>query len=128
MKYFLIAGEASGDLHAGRLIDALRREDGEASFCYLGGDCMQAASGVAPVVHYRAMAYMAFSEVLRHLPDIFKNMRIAKESIARFAPRCNRAGRLSVVQFEDCQICMAQREFLCITTFRRKSGRGKRGA
>lgn len=86
MKYFLIAGEASGDLHAGRLIDALRREDGEASFCYLGGDCMQAASGVAPVVHYREMAYMAFSEVLRHLPDIFKNMRIAKESIARFAP------------------------------------------
>lgn len=86
MKYFLIAGEASGDLHAGRLIDALRREDGDASFCYLGGDCMQAASGVAPVVHYREMAYMAFSEVLRHLPDIFKICGLRKNRLPVLLP------------------------------------------
>lgn len=86
MKYFLIAGEASGDLHAGRLISALRNTDNDALFRFLGGDCMQQASGVEPTIHYKRMAYMAFSEVLRHLPDILSNLKNAKADIDRFRP------------------------------------------
>ena len=59
MKYFLIAGEASGDLHAGRLISAIRNKDEKALFAFLGGDYMQKAAGVAPLIHYKDMAYMA---------------------------------------------------------------------
>lgn len=86
MKYFLIAGEASGDLHGGRLIKALKNADENAEFRYLGGDFMEEASGVAPVVHYKRMAFMAFSEVLRHLPEIFGNMNRAKAAIKEFCP------------------------------------------
>ncbi len=86
MRYFLIAGEASGDIHAGRLIKALRAADANAEFSYLGGDYMQQASGVQPVIHYKRMAYMAFSEVLRHLPDIVGNMQQARKAIAAFKP------------------------------------------
>lgn len=86
MRYFLIAGEASGDLHAGRLIEALRRTDAEAAFAFFGGDCMERASGCAPIVHYKNMAYMAFSEVLRHLPEILGNMRRAEKAIDAFRP------------------------------------------
>lgn len=86
MKYFLIAGEASGDLHGGGLIKALRETDSDARFCFLGGDFMENASGVKPVVHYKRMAYMAFSEVLRHLPDILGNMRAARKALDDFAP------------------------------------------
>lgn len=86
MKYFLIAGEASGDLHAGRLIAAIRQADPQAQFRFLGGDCMSQAAGTEPVIHYKRMAYMAFSEVLRHLPDIARNMRTAKKELSDFAP------------------------------------------
>ncbi len=86
MKYFLIAGEASGDLHGGRLIAALAKNDSEAQFCFLGGDYMEKAAGMEPVVHYKNMAFMAFSEVLRHLPEILRNMRKAKQSLDRFCP------------------------------------------
>ena len=86
MKYFLIAGEASGDLHGGRLIKALREADKDSGFCYLGGDFMEKASGAKPIVHYKKMAYMAFSEVLRHLPEIFGNMRSAKNALDSFHP------------------------------------------
>lgn len=86
MKYFLIAGEASGDLHGGRLIAALRKADSEAEFCFLGGDYMEKASGVKPVVHYKKMAYMAFSEVLRHLSDIYGNMSTARKTLTDFRP------------------------------------------
>lgn len=86
MKYFLIAGEASGDIHAGRLIKALSQRDPEAQFQYLGGDYMQEASGMEPVIHYKHMAYMAFSEVLRHLPEILGNMRKARRAIGEFRP------------------------------------------
>ena len=86
MKYFLIAGEASGDLHAGRLISAIRNKDEKALFAFLGGDYMQKAAGVAPLIHYKDMAYMAFSEVLRHLPQIFANMKKAKAAITSFHP------------------------------------------
>lgn len=86
MKYFLIAGEASGDLHGGRLIKALQEADKDSGFCYLGGDFMEKASGAKPVVHYKKMAYMAFSEVLRHLPEICGNMRSAKNALDSFHP------------------------------------------
>lgn len=86
MKYFLIAGEASGDLHAGRLIEAIRNRDDNAEFAFFGGDYMEKAAGHAPIVHYKKMAYMAFAEVLRHLPEILGNMKRAKKAVADFGP------------------------------------------
>lgn len=86
MKYFLIAGEASGDLHAGRLIASLKANDPKAEFRYLGGDFMEASAGVPPIIHYKKMAYMAFSEVLRHLPQILGNMKATKKAIDEFEP------------------------------------------
>lgn len=86
MKYMLIAGEASGDLHASRLIGALRSADPAAGFVFLGGDLMARAAGCEPVIHYRDMAYMGFSEVLRHLPSIFSNMRTAKSVLKSHKP------------------------------------------
>ena len=87
MKYFFSAGEASGDLHAGELIKAIAGIDPDAGFAFLGGDCMTAAAGgISPVIHYRDMAYMGFSEVIRHLPDVGRNLRRAREAIDSFAP------------------------------------------
>lgn len=84
MRYFLIAGEASGDLHASELIRALRNEDAEAEFRFLGGDMMERAAGVAPIIHYRDMAYMGFIEVLKHLRTILGIMDTAKKSLKEF--------------------------------------------
>lgn len=78
MKYFIIAGEASGDLHASMLIEALRQSDPAAEFVFLGGDLMARAAGCEPVIHYRDMAYMGFTEVLKHLPAVLRNMKTAK--------------------------------------------------
>ena len=87
MKYFFSAGEASGDLHAGELIKAIAGIDPDAGFAFLGGDCMTAAAGgISPVIHYRDMAYMGFCEVIRHLPDVGRNLRRAREAIDSFAP------------------------------------------
>ena len=86
MKYFLIAGEASGDLHASLLIRALKEADADAQFRFLGGDLMARQAGVEPVIHYRRMAYMAFAEVIRHLPEILSNMRRARRAIDEFSP------------------------------------------
>ena len=66
MKYFLIAGEASGDLHASHLIESLKQLDPEAQFRFLGGDMMSAQAGTQPIIHYRDMAYMGFADVVRH--------------------------------------------------------------
>jgi lipid-A-disaccharide synthase len=88
MKYFLIAGEASGDLHASHLIQAIKRHDSEAQFCFLGGDLMSAAAGVAPIVDYRQMAYMGFSAVLRNLGTIRHNLDSARRALREFAPDC----------------------------------------
>ena len=63
MKYYLIAGEASGDLHASHLMAAILREDAQAEFRFYGGDMMAAVGGTC-VQHYREMAYMGFTEVL----------------------------------------------------------------
>lgn len=85
MKYFLIAGEASGDLHASHLMQALRREDPEARFRCYGGDLMQAAGGELRC-HYRELAYMGFIPVLLHLPRILEGMRRCKKDIAGWKP------------------------------------------
>jgi len=88
MHYFIIAGEASGDLHGAALIDALRTKDSQARFDFLGGDMMTAAAGCEPIIHYRRMAFMGFSEVLRHLSDISANMKRTRQAIAELHPDC----------------------------------------
>ena len=85
MKYYLIAGEASGDLHASRLMLALKRQDAEADFRFYGGDEMISVGGTL-VKHYRDLAYMGFIPVLLHLPTILKNMRRAKNDIKAWQP------------------------------------------
>lgn len=85
MKYYLIVGEASGDLHASRLMQSLMQYDPAAEFRFLGGDLMQRVGGTR-VKHYRELAYMGFVPVLLHLPTIFKNMKMCKEDIVRWQP------------------------------------------
>ena len=85
MKYYLIAGEASGDLHASHLMAALKEKDPNAEFRFLGGD-MMAAIGGNPVKHYRELAYMGFIPVLLHLRTIFANMKRCKEDIVEWKP------------------------------------------
>jgi len=85
MRYYLIAGEASGDLHAGNLMAALKAEDPEAEFRFIGGERMEAAGGRL-VRHYRDLAYMGFMPVLMHLRTILKNMALCKQDIARWRP------------------------------------------
>lgn len=85
MKYYLIVGEASGDLHASRLMQSLMQYDPEAEFRFFGGDLMAKVGGTR-VKHYRELAYMGFVPVLLHLPTIFKNMKMCKEDIMRWNP------------------------------------------
>lgn len=85
MKYYLIAGEASGDLHASRLMEELRNRDADARFRFLGGDLM-AVCGGTPVKHYKDLAYMGFIPVLLHLRTILRNMKACKEDILRWQP------------------------------------------
>ena len=80
MKYYLIVGEASGDLHASHLMAALKQEDAQAEFRFLGGDLMSAVGGTR-VKHYRELAYMGFIPVLMHLRTIFANMKRCKDDI-----------------------------------------------
>ncbi len=85
MKYYLIVGEASGDLHASNLMAALCKEDSQAEFRFFGGDLMSGIGGKC-VKHYREMAYMGFIPVLLHLHTIFTNMRLCKEDIVTWNP------------------------------------------
>ena len=85
MKYYLIAGEASGDLHASHLMKELKRQDAEAQFRFFGGDLMAAVGGTR-VRHYRELAYMGFIPVLLHLPTILRNMRMCKQDITEWRP------------------------------------------
>ena len=87
MKYYLIAGEASGDLHASRLMQSLKELDASAEFRFFGGDLMTAVGGTR-VRHYRELAYMGFIPVLLHLPTILRNMKMCKEDIAAWQPDC----------------------------------------
>lgn len=85
MHYFLLAGEASGDIHAAALVRAIRERDPEAHFAGLGGDAMR-EEGVTLYQDYRKMAYMAIVAVLTHLGDIRRNFRIAKEALIKEQP------------------------------------------
>lgn len=85
MKYYLIVGEASGDLHASHLMAALQDADPKAEFRFFGGDLMKAVGGTL-VKHYRELAYMGFIPVLLHLRSIFSNMRFCKQDIIGWQP------------------------------------------
>ena len=85
MKYYLIVGEASGDLHASRLMRSLKKYDELAEFRFFGGDLM-AAEGGTRVRHYKELAYMGFVPVLLHLGTIFSNMKRCKEDIVAWKP------------------------------------------
>ena len=87
MKYYLIAGEASGDLHASRLMRSLKEIDSNAEFRFFGGDLMTAVGGTR-VKHYRELAYMGFVPVLLHLPTILRNMKMCKRDISKWQPDC----------------------------------------
>ena len=87
MKYYLIAGEASGDLHASHLMKSLKEFDDNAEFRFWGGDLMTAVGGTR-VRHYRELAYMGFVPVLLHLPTILSNMRRCKRDIVDWQPDC----------------------------------------
>lgn len=85
MKYYLIAGEASGDLHASYLMHHLKEQDPQAQFRYFGGDAMSAEGGTL-VCHYKDLAYMGFVQVVKHLPQILQGMKNCKKDIAQYQP------------------------------------------
>lgn len=85
MKYFLVAGEASGDLHASNLMAALKTSDPQAEFCFLGGDLMQAQGGKL-VKHYKEMAFMGFIPVILNLRTILRNMKMCQQAIINYQP------------------------------------------
>ncbi len=85
MKYYIIAGEASGDLHASNLMKELKKVDTNSNFRFWGGDLMQAQGGKM-VKHYKELAFMGFSEVLMNLRTIFKNIKLCKQDIKDYAP------------------------------------------
>ena len=85
MKYFLVVGEASGDLHASNLMRSLKELDKEAEFRFFGGDLMQSVGGEL-IKHYRDLAYMGFIPVLMNLRTIFQNLDLCKKAIEDFRP------------------------------------------
>ncbi|HUR67245.1 MAG TPA: lipid-A-disaccharide synthase [Chitinophagaceae bacterium] len=85
MKYYIIAGEASGDLHGSNLIKELKKIDEQASFRCWGGDKMKKA-GAELVKHYSELAFMGFAEVLMNLRTVFRNLKFCKEDILRYQP------------------------------------------
>ncbi|MCE5332914.1 MAG: lipid-A-disaccharide synthase [Bacteroidales bacterium] len=85
MRYFLIAGEASGDLHASNLMRELRNNDSNAEFCFLGGDLMQAQGGTM-IKHYRQMAFMGFWAVIKNAGKVLNNINDCKKALAGFQP------------------------------------------
>lgn len=85
MKFYIIAGEASGDLHASNLMRSLKAKDPEAEFRFFGGDLMKAVGGTL-VKHYRELAYMGFVQVVLHARTILRNMHRCKEDIVAWAP------------------------------------------
>jgi len=85
MKYYIIAGESSGDLHGSNLMKQLREQDAEADFRCWGGDMMREAGGNI-VKHYRDLAFMGFTEVIKHLGTIMRNIRFCKSDILQYNP------------------------------------------
>lgn len=110
MLYYLIAGEASGDLHAAQLIAALRALDPDAQFRGIGGDAMQ-REGMTLLRHYRTLAYMGWWQVLRHLPTILRGLREVKADL-----RAVRPDRVILVDYPGFNLRIARwlhREQLC---------------
>ena len=87
MKYYVIAGEASGDLHGSNLIKELRKLDSSAEFRVWGGELMKAAGGDL-VIHYKNLAFMGFLEVILNLRTIYKYLSFCKKDIINFMPDC----------------------------------------
>lgn len=85
MKYYIIAGEASGDLHASNLMKALKKRDAKADFRFWGGDLMQSVDGTL-VKHYKDLAFMGFLEVLLNLRTITKNLDFCKKDLLKYKP------------------------------------------
>ena len=85
MKYYIIVGEASGDLHASNLMKALQKKDAEAEFRFWGGDLMQSIGGTL-VKHYRDLAFMGFAEVIMNLNTILNNIKFCKKDIEKYQP------------------------------------------
>jgi lipid-A-disaccharide synthase len=85
MKYYIIAGEASGDLHGSNLIKEIKKMDPAANIRGWGGDKMEAAGGLI-TKHYRDLAFMGFAEIVKNLPTIFKNLSFCKQDIRNFKP------------------------------------------
>ncbi|PPK88328.1 lipid-A-disaccharide synthase [Neolewinella xylanilytica] len=102
MRYYLIAGEASGDLHGSRLVAALRALDPEAEIRAWGGELMEQA-GATVVKHYRDLAFMGFVEVIRNLPTILANFRACKRDIESFRP-----DRLVLIDYPGFNLRMAK--------------------
>lgn len=103
MKYVVIAGEASGDLHASNLISSLKKFDPEATFRFFGGDMMARTAGVRPDIHYDRLNVMGFSEVLRNLRRILRNLKTAKKMLDEVRPDA-----LILVDFPDFNMKLAK--------------------
>lgn len=103
MKFFISAGEASGDIHAAALIVALRRERPDARFIFLGGDKMAEAAATEPLIHYRDMAYMGFSEVIRNLDKVKANLACARQAV-----RSERPDALILVDYPSFNLRLAK--------------------
>lgn len=103
MKYFIIAGEASGDIHGSALIEVLKQQDGQAQFDFLGGDLMALSAGHEPLIHYRDMAFMGFIEVIKHLGSILGFMKRAKQAMTE-----NRPDALILIDYPSFNLKMAK--------------------
>ncbi len=103
MKYFIIAGEASGDIHGSALITALRERDTKAEVEFLGGDLMARSAGREPLIHYRDMAFMGFIEVIKHLGSILGFMKRAKQAMTD-----NRPDALILIDYPSFNLKMAK--------------------
>lgn len=86
MKYYIIAGEASGDLHASNLMKSILKKDSSAEFRFWGGDLMAEVAGFPPVKHYKELAFMGFLEVAKNLGTILKNIKFCKEDLKANKP------------------------------------------
>lgn len=86
MKYYFIAGEASGDLHGSNCMREIQQLDARAQFAFTGGDLMEQVSGVKAGIHIKQMAFMGFVDVLKNIRTIKRNFRIVKEEILSFKP------------------------------------------
>ena len=103
MKYFIIAGEASGDIHGAALMASIKQDDPDAQFQFLGGDLMAQQAGVQPLIHFRDMAYMGFVDVILHLPTILGFMKTAKQAIIS-----NRPDALILIDYPSFNLKMAK--------------------